>query len=761
MRGDLTGPERRLRFWLIAHAVLSVGLACNYLIAGDTSTLTNVPNSFAKDALFVALSVIAAADVRRFGGLTLMIVLGYVALVAGEAVTLSRGGAEPLTEDISATLTLLGWMAIDVALIALFTWLWVAAVRGRHGLRYLHPVAFLSLAALADVLIEGEREVVPPRQVARNVDGYLADLRASRKRDVQVALIVLCVWPLLTARPPLPLLAPATRKRFLEKRFLEEDAVPRLVRRYVRVLIRTGSQMAYLGYYGDPDSWESIGYTPFRLRRGGRPPRPVDHRHPPLASLKRPPRERFDTVVVGSGAAGGILAHRFAATGRDVLVIERGPHVDPRDFGDDEVTQYLRLYNEGALQLATDFELQVLQGVCVGGGTTINNALCMSPPEPVLVEWEKRGLDRAALKQAIEEIRRELEVTQIPRGIATVAARRFERAAHDLDLPGTVELMDANIAGCLGIGYCNIGCGYGAKLTALDITLAKAQRRHGVKVLPDVEVERIDRAGERATRIVGTHACGERVAIEAAEIVVAAGAIGSSRLLQRSGIGGEAVGHGLNFNINTPITAEFRDQVDSFAGIQMSHAYRAPGAVPDYLVETWFNPPATQALAMPGWFHRHFENMRRYRRMACAGVLVGTTTPGRVKPSRDGPQIEYTPADGDRRRLVDGLEVAGRIWLEAGAERVMPATFAFREYRSAKALGQLPRHARESGDLLLTSAHPQGGNALGEVVDENFRVRGFENLYLCDASVFPSSVHVNPQLTVMGMAQYAANRILR
>ena len=81
----------------------------------------------------------------------------------------------------------------------------------------------------------------------------------------------------------------------------------------------------------------------------------------------------------------------------------------------------------------------------------------------------------------------------------------------------------------------------------------------------------------------------------------------------------------------------------------MSHAYRDPGGVPDYLVETWFNPPATQALAMPGWFDRHFENMRRYRHMACAGVLVGTTTPGRVKPSRDEPQIEYTPADCDRR----------------------------------------------------------------------------------------------------------------
>jgi choline dehydrogenase-like flavoprotein len=192
----------------------------------------------------------------------------------------------------------------------------------------------------------------------------------------------------------------------------------------------------------------------------------------------------------------------------------------------------------------------------------------------------------------------------------------------------------------------------------------------------------------------------------------------------------------------------------------MSHAYVAPGEPPCYLVETWFNPPATQALAMPGWFDRHFENMRRYRHMACAGVLVGTTTPGRVKPARTGPEIEYNASAADRGRMLEGLELAGRIWLHAGATRVMPATFAYREYRTTRSLDDLHRAVRETGDLLMTSAHPQGGNALGAVIDEDFRVRGIKNLYLCDASVFPTSVHVNPQLTVMGMAQYAARRIL-
>jgi len=340
----------------------------------------------------------------------------------------------------------------------------------------------------------------------------------------------------------------------------------------------------------------------------------------------------------------------------------------------------------------------------------------------------------------------------------TGAARRFKAAIGRLSLPGVFEVMEANISeACLGTGYCNIGCAYGAKVGTLDSVLPWAQQRFGLELLADAEVERIESEGRRAVSAVGRHrATGERFAVEADEIVVAAGAIGSSALLQRSGIGGAAVGRGLHFNINSPITADFPEPVDSFAGIQMSHAYRSSEGVPRYLVETWFNPPATQALAMPGWFDRHFENMRRYRHMACAGVLVGTTTPGRL---RDG-KIEYTASSEDRDSVVEGLEVAGRIWLEAGAERVMPATFAWQEYRTPDELAELPKRILESGDLLLTSAHPQGGNALGEVVDEDFRVRGWENLYVCDASVFPSSVHVNPQLTVMGMAQYAAQRMV-
>jgi choline dehydrogenase-like flavoprotein len=307
-----------------------------------------------------------------------------------------------------------------------------------------------------------------------------------------------------------------------------------------------------------------------------------------------------------------------------------------------------------------------------------------------------------------------------------------------------------------------MGCGFGAKHSTLDTVLPWAQRDFPgrLEVLAEMHADRIVHRGGRATGVDGTWR-GRRITLHADDVVVAAGAVGSSTLLQRSALGGDAVGSGLYFNVNSPLTAELPQRADAYAGLQMSHAYVPPGdGTPPYVLETWFNPPGTQSLAMPGWFEQHYANMRRYAYMACGGALVGTTSPARVKSGRNGTaEIDYTPSQADLGNVVKGLELMGRIFLAAGATRVMPATFAYLEFSSEGSLDALGAYVRDNADLLLTSAHPQGGNAVGAVVDEDFRVRGMENVFVCDASVFPSSVTVNPQLTVMGIAQYAARRI--
>jgi choline dehydrogenase-like flavoprotein len=181
--------------------------------------------------------------------------------------------------------------------------------------------------------------------------------------------------------------------------------------------------------------------------------------------------------------------------------------------------------------------------------------------------------------------------------------------------------------------------------------------------------------------------------------------------------------------------------------------------------ETWFNPIVTQSLFMPGWFEQHWDNMRRYKHMTCLGVVVGTENGGTVKAQRFGRmKFDYEPSPKDFVSLKEGLQLACEVGLEAGALRVMPASFRMLEIRSKREIHRIQDEIGDSSDVSVNSAHPQGGNPISDdpekgVVDPSFRVYETMNVYVCDASVFPSSITVNPQLTVMALAAYAAGAI--
>jgi choline dehydrogenase-like flavoprotein len=229
----------------------------------------------------------------------------------------------------------------------------------------------------------------------------------------------------------------------------------------------------------------------------------------------------------------------------------------------------------------------------------------------------------------------------------------------------------------------------------------------------------------------------------------------------RSRLGGAQVGKKLSFNITSPITAQFAEPVRAYEGLQISH-YLDLLDSQGFILETWFSPPAAMSLIMPGWFEDHYQNMLAYDHMASAGVLMGTEANASVRPGGlTGREISFTASTSDIRRAVKGLILAGEIYLASGAERVMPSTFTYRVYRDRQALQEMKNHVRDASDLMLGSSHPQGGNSLSSdpargVVDPTFRVHGIPNLFVCDASVFPESVGVNPQLTVMALADYAS-----
>jgi choline dehydrogenase-like flavoprotein len=784
---DLRPPEERLRRFLRVNALMFAlfGLywALDALFKADGTAAPLAVNAIAKDALLTILALTAVANIRRFSAHVTLLIAAHVVIVCGLVVLLlvalfgdfSTRGLLLFFPGVWSTVVLIVWLLLASGMIAQLAALQHAALRDRFGLHYLSPTAYRTTVALAEALIEGPREEVSPERIAHNVDGYLSELESEGKKRLHVALLALYLYSIPFRGVPLTALTPQDRARLLRSRFPETFSTSgiRVIRMVEQAMIRAGQQLVFAGYYGDPTSYPSTGYTPFSER--GRDTAPLKRQPTGLKAIRGQLDGvgPVDVIVVGSGAGGAIVAHELVEAGAHVLMIERGHLVEPRTFEENEVRQLSRLYSDGALQLSRDFRLSILQGMCVGGSTVVNNAVCFDLPDRVLDRWSdpdglNAGLCRPRLAKSFSEVRALIGVREQGGPFLNPGARWFRDGVAKLDLPYEVKHAEANIHDCLGCGYCNIGCAYGRKLSMLDTVLPETQKNGGsggrgtLTLVSECLVDHIEPGNGKVT-VVARNQSREELRASADRVVVCAGAIASSQILKRSRIPNRSIGDHLSFNISTPITADFGPghTVDSFAGLQISDYLEPPGDS-GFVLETWFNPVLTQSLVMPGWFRDHFENMLRYPNMTCGGVLVGTRAYGALKnPWLGGGPVRFRPAKEDFAAMVDGLKLLGRIFLRAGAERVMPSTFRYHVFREEPDLSELDAYVTDNADLYLASSHPQGGNVMSAtdkkgVVDERFRVYGAENVYVCDASVFPSSVTVNPQLTVMAMAHYAA-----
>jgi choline dehydrogenase-like flavoprotein len=784
---DLTAPERRLELVLRIFTVFFLAQALIYPILGlfASAEFPFVANSFAKDGLFCVLCFIAAGNVRENGWATQLVVLGHALIVASLLLMLAFGNHDsvsgtfgaPFGTNLSPTLQLLIWAAAATYVALFLAILQHSAAKARYRLRYLWPHQHRTAMAMAEVLVIGPDEALTPEQVAAGIDDYLYSFTAHEKWKSKLALSALTVYPLFRLRPPFALMPADRRLAFIERSFINdvvERRLPKPLRKLLQTLLSAAQQLAIIGYYADPRSAKSTGYVPFSKRkRYDKAMKKVGE----LATLDVSEPNEVDAeritaevAIVGSGAAGAVLAYRLAERGREVVLLEGGKHVDPRDFTEDERVQFSNLFADGGLQMSTDTRFQVLQGKCVGGSTVVNNAVCYDIPPHTLRRWNDpdgldAGIDEVRFMESFARLREWLPVySQEDNKHLQAGGSKMAKGIGKLGLDGVDGVVHANIKDCLGSGYCNIGCAYGKKLSALDNVLPRAQRDFpgAVRIFSECLAERIETRGGRATEVQCRLSDGRNLRVAAKTVIVSGGALASSLLLQRSGLGGKRAGTGLSFNVGAPLTAEFKEKLNSFDGLQITHGYR-PAGEDQLILESWFNPVGTQALLMPGWFSDHFHNMRRYAHLSCIGVVVGSRSNARIRPGfrGKGMKLDYEPAESDLKLLIKGTKLAARIHFASGALRVMPMTFRSTSYGSLEEVDELDEIVRDNTDIGLHTSHPQGGNAISRdrakgVADERFRVHGTENVYVCDASVFPSSVTVNPQLTVMALADYAA-----
>lgn len=662
--------------------------------------------------------------------------------------------------------------------------------------------------------------------VAR-IEARLADAPPERVRDLELALTILgsraAALLLSGMTAPFPRLAGDRQDALLARWSTSRVGAARSVYQGVRRLVLAV-------YYSQPESYADIGYLgPLHLRdmvfswEGPAPGDVLPNADEPVARGRwsRAPsateitaaatsasdRARFarsgdrlsaDVIVVGSGAGGGVAAARLAGAGRDVLLLEEGNLVTADELNEHEGDMTARLYAERGMRATDDLSVVLLQGAAVGGGTFVNWMITFRAPDHVLDEWSRRlgidGFSTVDMAPTFERVEREIHATPVPDDAHSPANRILLDGAHRLGWRATTGKINAR--GCVRAGFCGQGCRYGAKQSVDRVYVPRAIAADA-RLLPDVRVDRIDvverdasgtgaaRGARRASaplkrvhatvldrltrRPVGT------IIAEAPVVVLAAGAVGTPIILQRSGLGGGGVGRYLRLHPTTAVAGEHHDEVYAAAGIPQSAVcdefIRRDDNGYGFWIECSPMHPALGAVAAAGFGAAHRDVMRRFRRTTNLIVLVRDgsdldASNGSVMLSRRGrPRITYRVGPRDRANLIAGVEAAARILLAADVTGVRTLHAVGDELRDERDIAALRNRPWGPHDLTLFSAHVNGTCRLGtdprtsgvSPAGERHGVRG---VYVVDGSLLPTGLGVNPQATIMALSTMIVERMV-
>ncbi len=506
----------------------------------------------------------------------------------------------------------------------------------------------------------------------------------------------------------------------------------------------------------------------------------------------------MDVCVIGSGAAGAILATKLAQAGKSVVLLEKGEYYDGESMNQRESDMLPLLWHNAAANFTSNLRIAIAQGSCLGGSTVINDAVCFGIPEPVINQWQngpaRVSISKEEWQEAINEVSKKINVNEVTEEELNLNAQKLREACQKFRLHGKAILhgknkrncgpsfTDPNLKSCVKCGFCHLGCHYDTKQSMLVTYIHEALNDPAANYTAycNCRVDRIthEQDSELATGIDGTFTDLRgnelyRIRVNAKVVIVSAGAVASSNLLQKSGIGGQKVGKGLALHPAPFVMGVFDEEIRANRGIPMSytcHEFGVTNGVETggFLIESIFLPVFEMALAIPSFGIDHAKMMERLNNYTMAGILTRDEPVGTVTMSYNGyPKVVYNLAPRTIDDMARGMAILAKMWFSLGANNVITSHRDMPELRTKADIPMLKDAVRNNPNgLMIGSAHPQGGNKMGNnkaecVVDSDCKVYGFENLFVCDASVFPTALGVNPQLTVMALATITADKILK
>jgi len=520
----------------------------------------------------------------------------------------------------------------------------------------------------------------------------------------------------------------------------------------------------------------------------------------------------YDWIVIGSGFGGSVSALRLSEKGYKVAVVESGKRFTDKDFPKStwDLRRYFwapRLGLRGIFRLTPFKDVSILSGSGVGGGSLGYANTLYVPPSKFfedpqwadLADWERE------LKPHYDEAKRMLGVVNVDTDDASDDLLR-EYGEH-LGVGDTYQKTPVGIyfgeagktvpdpffggegpdrTGCTLCARCMVGCPVGAKNTLVKNYLWLAEHR-GTEVIPDRTVTEIRPLGaadgsdgyavtsERSGMIPGR----DKRTITARGVVVAAGALGTNKLLQRCRLNGTLP------KISSRLGELVRTNSEMILAVTVPEDYpedltkrvAISGSIypdPDTHIETVSYGTAGNSMGML-YTLLVGDGTRVTRPLKLLGQIIR-------HPLRFA-QVLF-PKNWSRRTIIllvmQTLDNAialrpkrlpsGNVMLQTEQDpekpnpTFIPIANEAAEWLAERTGGIAQSSVSEALMNVPTTAHILGGAVIGHgpedgVIDSRQRVFGYENLLVCDGSAVPANVGVNPSLTITALAEHAMSEV--